>query len=146
MKLTKHVIYWCCFITFANTTITLLTPFLREQNWTLTPLFFNIRYWLQTEFFSLWWNKGWRCISIFWSNYLRKHLLSNYFFKTYDKSSHNSDTTVLILFLSQLDQRLSIQSLQLRLKSANKEKTAFISSITTVLVYLYLKRLFVIKT
>lgn len=53
---------------------------------------------------------------------------------------------VLVLFLSQLDQRLSIQSLQLRLKSANKEKTAFISSITTVLVYLYLKRLFVIKT
>lgn len=53
---------------------------------------------------------------------------------------------VLVLFLSQLDQRLSIQSLQLRLKSANKEKTAFISSITTVLVYLYLKRLFAIKT
>lgn len=53
---------------------------------------------------------------------------------------------VLVLCLSQLDQRLSIQSLQLRLKSANKEKTAFISSITTVLVYLYLKRLFVIKT
>lgn len=53
---------------------------------------------------------------------------------------------VLVLFLSQLDQRLSIQSLQLRLKSANKENTAFISSITTVLVYLYLKRLFVIKT
>lgn len=53
---------------------------------------------------------------------------------------------VLVLFLSQLDQRLSIQSLQLKLKSANKEKTAFISSITTVLVYLYLKRIFVIKT
>lgn len=68
------------------------------------------------------------------------------FFSTYDKSSHNSDTIVLFLFLSHLDQCLSIQSLQLRLKSANKEKTAFISSITTVLVYLYLKRLFVIKT
>lgn len=94
------------FCKYYNYSFNSLAIFLREQNWTLTSLFFNIRYWLQTAFFSLWWNKGWRCIiiSIFWSYYLRKHLLWNYFFSTYDKSSHNSDTIVLFLFLSHLDQ------------------------------------------
>lgn len=45
---------------------------------------------------------------------------------------------VLVLFLSQLDQRLSIQSLQLRLKSANKEKNClyFINYYSTCLLVL----------
>lgn len=49
---------------------------------------------------------------------------------------------VLVLFLSQLDQRLSIQSLQLRLKSANKEKKLPLFH----QLLQYLSTLFVIKT
>lgn len=96
----------------------------------LTPLFFNIRYWLQTDFFSLWWNKVWRCISVCWSYYLSKFAI---FFQL---TTNYHISLILVLVLSHIDQRLSIQSLQLRLKSANKKKNRlyFIKYSTCLLV------------